>query len=326
MMRLPAFRFVAPDSLQAVVDIVADSGPRAALVAGGTDLYPNMKRRQVKPEIVVGLHNVRELAGVRRTDEGGLSIGAVSALTDLERHPLLRELYPSVVEAILTISTPLLRNMGTIGGNVCLDTRCHFLNQTHFWRQALGSCMKADGEICRVATSSPRCLAISSADLPPLLIALGATACLVSAAGERAIPLSELYRDEGIKCLSRAADEILTEIVLPPPDGVRAIYLKLRRRGTFDFPALGVAAAVQMNGDHSCQAARIVLGAVTSRPMEVGAADRLVGNEMSAEAIQTVADETMQLARPLQLADYTHSYRKKMVGLYVRRALEQLVN
>ncbi len=326
MMRLPPFRFIAPDSLQAAVSTLAESGPTVALVAGGTDLYANMKRRQVEPEVVIGLHNVRELEGVRPTDDGGLSIGAGTILTDLERHPLLHELYPSVIEAVLTISTPLLRNMGTLGGNLCLDTRCHFLNQTYFWRQAVGSCMKAEGDICRVATSSPLCLAITSADMPPLLIALGATVRLVGAAGERVIPLAELYQDDGIQYLNREPDEILTEIVLPPPNGIRAIYLKLRRRGTFDFPALGVAAALRVNDDGACADARIVLGAVTSSPMEMGVANRLVGEKLTTESIQPVADEIMRQARPLQLADYTHSYRKQMVGLYVKRALEQLVN
>ena len=177
-----------------------------------------------------------------------------------------------------------------------------------------------------MATSSPRCLAITSADMPPLLIALGATVRLVGTAGERVIPLSELYQDDGIQYLNRKPDEILTEIVLPPPDGIRAIYLKLRRRGTFDFPALGVAAALRVNDDGACADARIVLGAVTSSPMEMEVANRLVGEKLTTESIQSMADKIMHHARPLQLADYTHSYRKQMVGLYVKRALEQLVN
>lgn len=253
-------------------------------------------------------------------------IGAGVTLTRLASHPLVQQQYAPLRDAVLKISTPLLRNMGTVGGNLCLDTRCHFLNQTTFWRQALGSCMKAEGDICRVAPGGSRCWAITSADLPPLLMALGAQVRLVGCRGERMLPLAELYRDDGIDYLAKAPDEILTEVIVPPLDGLRAGYLKLRRRGTFDFPALGVAAALRVDATGTCESARLVLGAVTSRPVEMPEVERLVGEKITPEAIRSVSDTIQRNARPLHLADYTHSYRKRMVSVYVTRLLEQLID
>ncbi|HEX9922126.1 MAG TPA: FAD binding domain-containing protein, partial [Anaerolineae bacterium] len=278
------------------------------------------------PPSVIGLHNVAELTSIRPVRAGGLVIGAGMTLSRLEKHALLRQTYPSLAGAIGTISTPLLRNMGTLGGNLCLDTRCHYLNQSLFWRQGIGSCMKAEGDICQVAPGSSRCLAITSADLPPLLIVLGADVRLVGRKGERTIPLVSLYRNDGIDYLAKAPDEILTEVILPPPNGRRSTYLKLRRRGTFDFPALGVAAALDINGAGVCESARIVLGAVTSFPLVMEEAETLAGEKLTPELIETVAKAMMRQAKPLHLADYNHYYRKQMVGLYVKRVLEQLTD
>lgn len=325
MMRLPSFQYLTPETLEQAVQMLSEAGPTARLVAGGTDLYPNMKRRQVNPGVVVGLQTVRELDFVRQNHNGGVSIGAGTTLTRLHKHPLIQAHYPAIAGAILTISTPLLRNMGTIGGNLCLDTRCHFLNQTFFWRQAIGSCMKAESDICRVAPGGSRCWAITSADLPPLLIALNSQIRLIGPRGERVLPLAELYRDDGIDYLAKSPDEILAEIIIPPANGVRATYLKLRRRGTFDFPALGVAAALHLSSDGKCESARIVLGAVTSSPLDMEEAQTLVGEKLTPDVIGSLSGAIMRQARPLHLADYTHSYRKQMVSLYVKRALAQLV-
>jgi len=326
VIRLPSFHYFAPQTLAEAARMLADAGPGAMPVSGGTDLYPNMKRKQVTPPVVVGLRGIREMNDVRKLSDGSLSIGAGVTLTHLAAHPLVREFCPAMGDTALLIASPFLRNMGTLGGNLCLDTRCHFLNQSPFWREALGYCMKAEGDICRVAPSSPRCLAITSADLPPLLIALGATVRLVGANGERTLPLADLYQDDGIHYLHRAPDEVVAEVTIPPLDGTRATYIKLRRRGTFDFPALGVAAALRLEPDGQCAAASIVLGAVTSRPIVVAEAQTLVGSKVTDESIAALAGEITRQARPLHLADYTLSYRKQMVAVYVTRALKQLAS
>ena len=324
MIRLPAFAYVSPGTVEQAVRAVADAGPEAMLVAGGTDLYPNMKRRQFEPKTLVGLRAIADLRGVQGSAPRGVRIGACTTLTAVATHPELRRAYAGLATAAGLVSSPQLRNMGTLGGNVCVDTRCNYYNQSYEWRRAIGFCMKRDGDICLVAPGSPRCWAVSSSDAAPALWSLGAQVRLVGPGGERLLPIAALYRDDGIQYLSKRADEILTEIVLPPADGWRSAYLKLRRRGAFDFPILGVAAAVQLEGD-VVRAARIVLGAVASLPREATrAAALLVGQRLTGEAIEAAAEAATGPARPLDNTDLTHPYRKKVARVYVARALARI--
>jgi 4-hydroxybenzoyl-CoA reductase subunit beta len=324
MIRLPAFTYVSPKTLEQAVRAVADAGADAMLVAGGTDLYPNMKRRQFEPPTLVGLRAIGELRGVRGSAGQGVRIGACTTLTAVATHPELAAAYGGLATAAGLVSSPQLRNMGTIGGNVCVDTRCNYYNQSYEWRQAIGFCMKRDGDICLVAPSSPRCWAVSSSDTAPVLWSLGARVRLVGPAGERTVPIAALYQDDGIRYLTKRADEILTEIVLPPADGWRSAYLKLRRRGSFDFPILGVAAAVRLEGD-VVREARIVLGAVASLPREAPrAAAVLVGRRLTGEVIEAAADAAAGPARPLDNTDLTHPYRKKVTRVFVARALARI--
>ena len=324
MMRLPPFRYLAPVSVTDAVKLMADHGPEAMLVAGGTDLYPNMKRRQFEPSVLVGLRGVRDLAGVRPAASGGLAIGAGTTLTAVSRHAQVRGRYDALATAAGVVSTPQLRNMGTLGGNVCVDTRCNYYNQSYQWRKAVNFCMKKDGEICLVAPGSSRCWAVSSSNTAPVLWSLGASVRLAGPGGERTIPISALYRDDGIQYLAKQPGDIVTEIVLPPADGLRSVYLKLRRRGSFDFPVLGVAAAVRMDGE-TVRAARIVLGAVASLPREAGAASALlVGQRLTPELIERAAEAAYRPAKPLDNTDFGHPYRKKMTRVFVARALRRL--
>ncbi|HSE94047.1 MAG TPA: FAD binding domain-containing protein, partial [Methylomirabilota bacterium] len=246
MLRLPPFTYLAPKSVADAARLVAEHGREAMLVAGGTDLFPNMKRGQFEPKVLVALSGIPELRGVRGDGRQGLSVGPTTTLTAVSRHPEVLRHYPGLATAAGLVSSPQLRNVGTIGGNVCVDTRCNYYNQTYDWRKAIGFCMKKDGDICLVAPGSPRCWAVSSSDTAPVLWSLGARVRLVGAAGERTIALRDLYRDDGIDHLAKRADEIVAEIVLPPADGWRSAYLKLRRRGSFDFPVLGVAVALRL--------------------------------------------------------------------------------
>jgi 4-hydroxybenzoyl-CoA reductase subunit beta len=324
MMRLPAFAYVAPRSVDEAVRRLVEHGSRAAIVAGGTDLFPNMKRRQMEPAVLVGVRGLRELGGIGGSAREGLTIGAAATLTRVAEHPEVARGYPALARAAGVVSTPQLRNMGTLGGNLCVDTRCNYYNQTYEWRRAIGFCMKRDGDVCLVAPGSDRCWAVTSSDTAPVLWALGATVTLVGPAGERAVPVAGLYRDDGIDYLGKAPDEILTEIRLPPADGWRAAYWKLRRRGAFDFPVLGVAAAVRLDGD-ICRDARIVLGAVASAPREAPEAARaLVGERLTAEAIARAADLAARPAKPLDNTDLVYHYRKRMTRVYVARALREV--
>src|SRR3982750_4613291 len=237
MMRLPWFDYRAPRTLGEAARILAGEGANAALIAGGTDLLPNMKRRQMTPRVLV---SVRQIPELRRN---GSTLGASVTLSEIVRKPALPL---GLRQAAAQVATVHLRNMGTIGGNLCLDTRCNYYNQTYEWRKAIDFCLKKDGNICWVATASKRCVAVSSTDTAPALIALNASINLVSAKGEREIPVAALYQNDGIDHLSRTPDEILTEVRIPA--GWKSTYWKLRRRGSFDFPILGVAAAARFEG------------------------------------------------------------------------------
>ena len=294
---------------------------RVMLVAGGTDLFPNMKRRQFAPEVVVSLSGVRDAAGIH--SNGEVWIRAGTTLTTIANNPLLQRSYAALAQAAGLVSTPQLRNMGTIGGNVCLDTRCNWYDQSLFWRTAEGFCMKTNPEVvCRVATSSPRCLAVASADTVPALIALGASAHFEDAGGARDVALGDLYREDGIQAMAMRADEVLTDITLPDATGWRSTYLKLRDRNSFDFPIAGVAAAVRFDGDVVTDA-RIAITALGSRPVAVDA-KALVGTKLEDDAIAAAADAVHKGSRPMDNTSGTISQRKRAARVFTERALRSL--
>jgi len=332
MLRLPSFRYLAPRDLGEAVRMKVDAGPHGMYVAGGTDLYPNMKRRHQEPRTVISLMGIAELRAVGRSggQPGGAVIGAGITLTDLTACPPVRLTAPVVVRAAELVSTPLLRNMGTLGGNLCLDTRCNYYNQNYEWRKAIDFCMKKDGAICWVAPSSPRCWAVSSTDIAPVMVAIGAEYRVVGPQGDRVVPAGRFYHNDGITYLTKQPDEVLVDVRLPAANGWDAVYHKLRRRGSFDFPVLGVAAWVRWergagSGERVVREARIVLGGVASYPQEVpeaGAA--LVGTGLEDDAIAAAADAAYRPAKPMDNTDFELSWRKQMTRVYVTRALEEL--
>jgi len=302
----------------------ADAGPSGMYVAGGTDLYPNMKRRHQEPAVVISLARVKGLGRAGGWADGRMSIGAGVTLTALIARGKVASAYPLIRSSALLISTPLLRNMGTLGGNLCLDTRCNYYNQSYEWRKAIDFCMKKDGHICWVAPSSPRCWAVNSSDLAPVMVAIGAEYALVGPKGERVVPAGRFYRNDGINYLSKQPDEILTEVRLPVPSGWSAAYRKLRRRGAFDFPVLGVAACVKWDGNTVADA-RIVLGAVASHPQEIpDSAQAIIGTSLDDEAIRAAAEAAYRPAKPMDNTDFDLSWRKQMTFEYLKGALVEL--
>ncbi len=323
MIRLPWFEFHSPRTIAEAARILAAEGPQAMLIAGGTDLVPNMKRRHQTPAILVSLRRVPELK--KLANGTGLTLGAGLTLTELVGSAQVREKYRGLWQAAAQIATPHLRNAGTLGGNLCLDTRCTYYDQSHEWRKAIDYCLKKEGKTCWVATASKRCVAASSTDSAPMLIALGAKAKLVSSAGERELAVADLYKNDGIDYLARRPDEILTEVMLPPAAGWRSAYWKLRRRGAFDFPVLGVAAAVRMAADGAVEDARIALGAVASRPFLVDKAGAaLAGKKLTDEAIAEVAATVASRAKPMDNTDLDLYWRKEVVGDFVGYALREI--
>ena len=329
MLRLPKFQYLHPKSLAEAAEMIADHGPDAMFVAGGTDLYPNMKRRQQTPKVVIGLAHLDKLRRVRGKPQTGLVLGAGLTLSEVVEDTLVRKNYPVVAQSAGLISTPLLRNMGTIGGNLLLDTRCNYYDQNYEWRKAIHFCMKKDGEICWVAPSSPRCWAVQSSDCAPVMVAIGASVKLVSRDGERLIPAANLYNDDGIQHLNKRPDELLTEIHLPAVDsngnGWRATYWKLRRRGSFDFPVLGVAACLRLAADGTVEQVRIVLGGVGSHPVRAAVSEQaILGRKLTEETIGQAAASAYPTAKPLDNTDFAMTWRKDMARYYVAGALREL--
>jgi 4-hydroxybenzoyl-CoA reductase subunit beta len=325
MLRLPQFNYIQPRTLKQATKALADLGPDAMLVSGGTDVYPKMKRGQFMPRTLISLRALRELRGIRQNKEG-LWIGAGESLTTVSQHRLIAKHLPALAHAADSVSTPQLRNMGTIGGNVLVDTRCNYYDQTFFWRQAAGFCMKKDGDICLVAPGSAKCLAIASSDTAPVLVSLGTEAVLVRHQSERRVKLEDLYRDDGIDYSAKAQDEVLKGLLIPRESLRRQnVYLKLRRRGSFDFPILGVAATLAIDGGGECRDASVVLTAVASAPKVINeAATLLQGRKITRELIDSVADAAAKAAHPLDNTDLDYWYRKRMAKVFTQRALAQL--
>src|SRR5712664_181150 len=298
--------------------MASDLGPHAMFVAGGTDLFPKLKRRQFEIDALIGLDFLPR-AIHRGKDEtlvdAGVTLAAASADADL------RAGYRGYAEAAGLVSSPPLRNAGTIGGNLCVDTRCNYYDMTYEWRKAAGFCIKKDGDICLVAPSSPRCWAVSSSDTAPMAIALRGLVTLVGADDERELPVTALYRDDGDKYMAKRADEVVTGLRLRRSPSTRSAYVKLRRRGSIDFPIAGAAVAVELAGDvvESC---RIVLSAVASYPQEARAAeDFLKGKRLEEDVIREAAEIASKPAKPLDNADLSHFWRKRMVRVVVEQAL-----
>jgi 4-hydroxybenzoyl-CoA reductase subunit beta len=321
-MRLPPFRYVVAQTAREAATILADHGPAAMAVAGGTDLLPNMKRRQFEPKVLVGLRGIAEAAGIAAN--GGLRLGALATLTEVAEHRVVSARWPSLARSAGLVSSPPLRNAGTIGGNLCVDTRCNYYNQSEFWRASVGYCMKKDGDICLVAPGSRICWALSSSDTAPVMISLEAEVTLVGPQGERRVPARSLYGPDGIQYLTKRPEEILTQIHVPAREGWLMNYRKLRRRGSIDFPILGVAAAVRLVKGR-VEEARIVLGAVHVAPVEAtDAQEFLRGKRLDVETIEMASGIAYKPAKPLDNADLVYSWRKRMARIEVARALREL--
>jgi 4-hydroxybenzoyl-CoA reductase subunit beta len=324
MMRLPLFAFRAPTTLDEAARILHGEGPSAMPLAGGTDLLPNMKRRQQVPRTLLSLRNIEALHAIRFS-ESGARLGACLTLSDIAGDPRFRNGATALAQAASLVATPQIRNMATLGGNLCLDTRCNYYDQSYEWRKAIDFCMKKDGVTCWVAPSSTKCVAVSSTDTAPALMALGARVRLVSHAGEREIPLADLYNNDGMLYLHRRPDEILAEVLLDPMHGWRSTYWKLRRRGSFDFPVLSVAAAARFSANGVIEEARIVVGSVASRPLIASEAGKfLARRSLTSETIAEAAALAARIAKPLDNTDFDMTWRKKVTAEFVTYALREL--
>jgi 4-hydroxybenzoyl-CoA reductase subunit beta len=324
MMRLPLFEFRAPQTVGEAVRILDGEGPKAMPLAGGTDLLPNMKRRQQVPKTLMSLNRIPDLHKTELRDSGS-RLGACITLSEIAADPRFRNGLTALAQAASFVATPQIRNMATLGGNLCLDTRCNYYDQNYEWRKSIGFCLKKDGDTCWVAPGSSKCMAVSSTDTAPALMALGARVRLVSRCGEREVPLTELYQNDGIHYIKRRPNELLTEVLLPSLHEWKSAYWKLRRRGSFDFPVLSVAAAAKISGNGVVEDARIVVGSVACLPLiAVEASRSLVGRPLNHESITEAATLAARIAKPLDNTDFDMTWRKRVTAEFVTYALREL--
>lgn len=329
MLTLPRFHLHRPRTLEEALKILAEHRADARILAGGTDLVVNLRNRLFTPGHVIHIGRLRGLEEIAFTPGRGLRIGALATIARIASHPGVREAYPVLARAAAAVAGPTLRAMGTAGGNICLDTRCQWYNQSRFWRESCGFCLKKDGEVCHVAPGSSICWAAYSGDLAPALLALDGEAVVASVRGERVVALRHFFLEDGLRKLDLAADEILTELRVPAAkEGLRGFYGKLRTRGSIDFPLAGVAVAARIDADGAFRDASAALTAVGPRPFLVeGATEILEGVKACDEdAIGRVAHLAHRLANPMRTGGGLQpAYRRHRVGLFTRDGLREIV-
>jgi 4-hydroxybenzoyl-CoA reductase subunit beta len=319
---LPTFQLLRPKTLDEAVDLLSKHADEVKVIAGGTDLLPSMKQKLFTPSYVLDLRVVSELRGIYATPRGGLTIGALTTLAAIEHSPLVRREYPVLCHATKTVASPVLRNMGTLGGNICLDTRCLWYNQSLLWRKSCGFCLKKDGDLCHVAPGGKTCWAAFSGDTPPALLCLGAEIEIAGPDGLRRVPLADFYVNDGIVRLRLSQQEIVTRIYLSESSkGWRGSYQKLRVRGSIDYPLAGVAVALKMRNGR-VEDARMAITAVNPAPHLVKDADaQLIGAEVGDELAERIGELASRTAKPLTTSALTPEYRREMVKVFAKRAL-----
>jgi 4-hydroxybenzoyl-CoA reductase subunit beta len=324
-MNLPKFEFIQPHSLKEACSILGEHDRKAAILAGGTALMVGLRYRLSKPAVVIGLKGLTALDYVSRNGSGGLAIGSMVTLESLEKSPLVLNECPPLAQAARLVAIPSVRHGATIGGNLCLDTRCIYYNQSEFWRSGLKACFKLGGDICNAVEKGRHCQAVYQGDLGPVLLALGAEVKIVSTNGEKIIPLAQFFTGRGEKPNVLKPDEILVEVRIPTSgQGAAGAYEKLRVREGMDFPMAGVAVMVKRNRSGAIEQAKVVLGAVGSCPTEVPkAAGLLEGHKPTDDLLQGVSREVVDSAGPVGNLAMDANYRRKMVGVLVKRALHR---
>ena len=325
-MTLPAFEWVEPRTLDELLAHLAAHAPESLIVAGGTDAVPNLKHRLHEPRYVVHIERVRELDFIRDEAEG-LELGPLVTLTRIASDPRVRRDFPSLAKAAGLVAGPQLRNMGTLGGNLCLDTRCTYYNQTLFWREALGFCLKKSGTVCHVVPSGRRCVAAHSSDTAPVLISLGAEVEIASAGARgarRTVTVDEFFVADGVHNNVLDPGDVVTRLRIPArARGLRAGYQKLRPREAIDFPMLSVAFAARVSGG-ICQEARLVVSAIAAKPRTIGGVDTVVaGRPLDAAVGRALSELAYKQCHPLINVPYDQDYRRDMVPVYVRRAVAE---
>jgi 4-hydroxybenzoyl-CoA reductase subunit beta len=319
---LPEFKLLRPRTIDEAIDQLSRHAGNVRVLAGGTDLIPSMRQKLFEPEFVIDLRGIADLRGIKPLSDGGVEIGALTTIREIERSALLRQKYPVLTEAAATVASPVLRNMGTIGGNICLDTRCLWYNQSLTWRKGCGFCIKKDGDICHVAPGGTKCWAVFSGDTPPALLCLNAEVEIAGADGTRRISLADFYTGLGDNYRKLRPHELLTRVFLPASSaGYSGVYRKLRVRGSIDYPLAGVAVAMKRSNGRVSDA-RIGITAVNPAPLLVkGASDVLVGHAIDEALAEAAGDLAAKISKPLTTSALTPEYRREMIRVFTKRAI-----
>lgn len=326
MLRLHPYTYHRVETVEEAVGLLSEHGEDAMPIAGGTDLVPNMKHRLFTPGHLVALKRIEAMRGIGATAEGGLRIGACETLEAVSRHPEVRARAPALARACGLVSGPQLRRMGTLGGNVCLDTRCTYYNQTYFWRKALGFCLKKDGDACHVVKAGTRCVAAHSADSPPVLMVLDAELEIAGPAGRRTVPVADFYTSDGVWNRDMGREELVLAVSLPPsPARLRTSFQKLRPRASIDFPVANLAVAVDLAEDGTVRGLRMVVSAMGAYPRRIGKVEEAaVGNRLTPSVIDAVAGQAFRQCHPLRNIIVDQEWRRAMVPVLARRALKEI--
>jgi len=319
---LPQFHLLRPRALDEAIAGLAKHVADIRVLAGGTDLIPSMRQKLFEPEHLLDLRGIAELRGIRPHASGAVEIGALTTLSALEKSAYLRRHFPVLAEAAATVASPVLRNMGTIGGNICLDTRCLWYNQSLAWRKGCGFCIKKDGDLCHVAPGGTKCWAAFSGDTPPALLCLNAQIEIVSPSGVRRVLLKDFYTGDGESYRKLLPNELVTRVFLPAGSAdYRGVYRKLRVRGSIDYPLAGVAVVMKRLNGHVADA-RIAMTAVNPAPVLVlGAGELLIGKAVDETLAEAAGDLAAQTAKPLTTSALTPEYRREMIRVFTKRAI-----
>lgn len=322
-MSLPSFQLLRPRTVDETMSFLAKYPDDTKIVAGGTDLLPSMKQKLFTPPYLLDLRSVSELSGIS-SGADGIVIGALTPLSVIEHSSLIRRDYPVLYEAAKTVASPVIRNMATLGGNICLDTRCLWYNQSLLWRKSCGFCLKKDGDLCHVAPGGKFCWATFSGDTPPALLCLDADIEISGPSGTRRIAMRDFYVNDGIVRLHLAPDEIVTRVFLPVSlAGWRGSYQKLRVRGSIDYPLAGVAVALRVEPkSRRIEDARVAITAVNPAPHLVKDADaQLIGAIADEGIAERIGEMAARTAKPLTTSALTPEYRREMVRIFTKRAV-----
>ncbi|MFQ5913569.1 MAG: FAD binding domain-containing protein [Nitrospinota bacterium] len=319
------FELHTPTGVGEALEVLSRHGQDAMIMAGGTDVLIQLQQEVKIPGHVVLLKRIRGLEEVRSTDDGGMILGAGVRLADIEKSPVIRGRYPVLAQAASHVASPLIRHTATLGGNLCLDNKCWYYDQTAHWKESHHLCLKADGDICHVVKGGEICYAISNSDTAPALIALRARVRIIGPKGERLIPLQELYTGIGETPIALEPNEILVEVhLLPPKPSTGSSYQRLATRGAIDFAFACAAAVAVLDPDgQTCADARIALNSVSMKPVDaVKSSEMLVGKAPSEHLFEAAAKEASKEARPFSDIEKLAGYRGKMARVLVRKAIE----